>query len=392
MKFFKKNLPLAVVTTITNWNEPPRFRHQVTRQLTRFYNVLYVELTQSNRHIKQYEQINDHLIIYRPPRVPQILLRFYARLQICHNLVDWITQKKIERLVKSTGYSTAVLVNFKFDFNLIMSSRIFFPKVYLCNDEFPNQAPRQWQRRLFSKYENRVIKKSDICFVHSDSLYKKFITKHKNVNIILPGHEFKLDKFPETEKLQKLPKKQIAVCYMGYIDKRIVLEWLIEVLSHKNLSLHFIGPVKKSIDISPLFEFSNFELAAPIEGDALQTALQGMDVCVIPFDIKQEVVKACMPNKLFQYIACGKPVVVSNMESLVNLIQLPRKFIYVAKNEKEFVNCILQASRENTDELTRERVDLAKKNSWNARGDQLQLTIDSYVKSRNSSYAKSFNS
>ncbi len=34
---------LAVVTSTTPWHEPPRARHQVTRQLCRFYNVLYVD-------------------------------------------------------------------------------------------------------------------------------------------------------------------------------------------------------------------------------------------------------------------------------------------------------------------------------------------------------------
>ncbi len=380
-KFVDKNRQLAVVTTVTCWDELPRFRHQVTRQLTRFYNVLYVERTPANlckdRHSKRYEQINDYLFLYRPPRIPRILLRFYGRIPLFHTIIDWMTRKKIEGAVKKAGYSDAILINFQFDFSAIMSSSIFYPKVYLCNDEFPNQAPRQWQRKLFSEYEDKVIRKADCCFVHSKPLFEKFLTKHKNVYFLLPGHEFNLDKPPEPSNFQRHKKKQISVCYMGYIDKRISLEWLLEVVSHGSLFLYLIGPVKNSIDISPLFEFSNFEMNYPLEGEALQSVLQSMDVCIIPFDIKQEVVKACTPNKLFQYIACGKPVVISNMD---HLIELPDKFIYVANSAKEFVECIVKAHNEDCNELTTQRIELAQENSWDARGDQLHLILESYTK------------
>ncbi len=380
-KFVDKNRQLAVVTTITCWDEPPRFRHQVTRQLTRFYNVLYVERSSANlckdRHLNRYEQINEHLVIYRPPQIPRILLRFYGRLSFFHTIIDWLTLKKIEATVKKTGYINAILINFQFDFSSIMSSGIFYPKVYLCNDEFPNQAPRQWQRKLFSKYEDKVIRRADCCFVHSTPLFEKFRSRHKNVHVLLPGHEFNLDRPPEPGNLQRHKKKQISVCYMGYIDKRISLEWLLEVVSHERLSLYLIGPVKDTIDLLPLYEFSNFEMISPFEGEALQSVLQSMDVCVIPFDIKLEVVKACTPNKLFQYIACGKPVVISNMN---HLIELPDKFIYVANSAKEFVECIVKAHNEDCDELITQRIELARQNSWDTRGNQLHLILKSYMK------------
>ena len=263
-KFIDKNRRLAVVTTITSWDEPPRFRHQVTRQLIRFYNVLYVERTSANlckdRHLKRYEQISDYLVLYRTLRIPHRLLRFYGRIPFFHTIIDWITRKKIEGAVKKAGYIDAILINFQFDFSAIMSSGIFYPKIYLCNDEFPNQAPRQWQRALFSKYEDKVIRKADCCFVHSTPLFEKFRYKHKNVHVLLPGHEFNLDKLIESSNLHRHAKKQVSVCYMGYIDKRILLEWLLEVVSHESLFLYLIGSVKNSIDISSLFEFSNFEM------------------------------------------------------------------------------------------------------------------------------------
>ena len=41
--FADPNLPLAVVVASTRWYEQPRMRHDVTRQLMRWFNVLFVE-------------------------------------------------------------------------------------------------------------------------------------------------------------------------------------------------------------------------------------------------------------------------------------------------------------------------------------------------------------
>lgn len=379
-KFVDKNRQLAVVTTITCWNELPRFRHQVTGQLTRFYNVLYVERSSGNSckdyFLGSYERINEYLVLYRPPRLPHILPRLYAYIPFFHTVIDWFALNSIEMAIRKSGYRNAVLINFQFNFSEIMASKMLYPKVYLCNDEFPNQATSQWKRNVLSKYEETVIRRADCCFVHSKPLFEKFLTKHRNVHILLPGHEFNLDRVLEPNSLQWSQKRQISVCYMGYIDKKILLEWLLEVVSRDNLFLYLIGPVKDSIDLSPLFGFSNFEMISPLVGEALQSALQRMDVCIMPYDIKLENVKACTPNKLFQYIACGKPVVISNMN---HLIELPDKFIYVANSAKEFVDCIVKAHSEDCDELTAQRIELARQNSWDARGDQLYSMLQSFT-------------
>ena len=135
-----------------------------------------------------------------------------------------------------------------------------------------------------------------------------------------------------------------------------------------------IGPVKSSIDISQLNEFSNFKLILPTEGEALQALIQQMDVCIIPFNAELEVVKACTPNKTFQYIACGKPIVMSNMD---HLIKFPEKFIYTAKDGQEFIDLIRQAYQEDSEGMVASRLALAMENSWKKRGDDLQMIIQS---------------
>jgi len=72
--FDDPSLPLAVVAAATRWEEPPRMRHDVTRQLMRWLNVLYVELFPDPRHRDRFgfRRHDPHMIAYTAnPRVPR---------------------------------------------------------------------------------------------------------------------------------------------------------------------------------------------------------------------------------------------------------------------------------------------------------------------------------
>lgn len=378
---FKDN-PLAVVTTVTDWDEPPRFRHQVTRQLIKQYNVLYVELITTHSLqdflFSSCKKINQNLIVYKLPRVPKIFYRLHMFLPLFHFLFDFLVVKRIERRVKQLGYKKSILINFQFDLFIIMNSNLFSPKVYLCNDEFPNSAKYDWQKKLFSTYELEVIKKADCCIVHSDPLLKKFSLIHSNVHLILPGHEFNnCNNISELVIKNKEKSQKISVCYMGYIDHRILVNWLLAVVSRSDMFLYLVGPLTGNVDISILKNFDNFKLVAPKEGNDLQSLLYQMDVCIIPFNTELEVVKSCTPNKTFQYIACGKPIVTSNMNFS---FEFPQKFFYIAYNENEFIDLIRKAYEEDCMDSILKRINFARQNSWDKRGNQLFSILESINK------------
>jgi glycosyltransferase involved in cell wall biosynthesis len=105
-------------------------------------------------------------------------------------------------------------------------------------------------------------------------------------------------------------------------------------------------------------------------GKALQVKLQEADVFVMPYDIRQPPVSAITaPNKLFQYLACGRPVVCSNLPSL---IELPEKFIYRAADAKQFVAAVERAFAEDDSAAALDRLEYASRNTWALRGEALR--------------------
>ena len=93
----------------------------------------------------------------------------------------------------------------------------------------------------------------------------------------------------------------------------------------------------------------------------------------MPYDISfRGPITTTAPNKFFQYLAVGKPVVISDMP---NFIDMPYGVICRAKTAEGFVKKIRQAYEEDSNELINMRLKIAQENTWNKRGDMLYVII-----------------
>ena len=61
------------------------------------------------------------------------------------------------------------------------------------------------------------------------------------------------------------------------------------------------------------------------------------DVCIVPYKISYKLVRYCNPMKLYEYLACGKPVVATNILALREIDQLGIK---IASSANEFIKHI----------------------------------------------------
>jgi glycosyltransferase involved in cell wall biosynthesis len=90
--------------------------------------------------------------------------------------------------------------------------------------------------------------------------------------------------------------------------------------------------------------------------------IAAMDVCVIPFKL-DSVSRNSLPLKLFEYMACGKPVISTR---LPNIEKLVKDSVLYANNEKEFEDAIMELYKnpEKIKELSLKGIKIAKANSW----------------------------
>jgi len=87
-----------------------------------------------------------------------------------------------------------------------------------------------------------------------------------------------------------------------------------------------------------------------------------IDVCVIPFRISP-LTLATNPLKLYEYFACGHPVV----SSPVPEVQEYGKLVYFASDPEEFIAQLEEAMEEDNPRAALERRLVAERESWTAR-------------------------
>ena len=162
-------------------------------------------------------------------------------------------------------------------------------------------------------YWRRTVGQVDTFFVVSE-YYRRQLAQQTSRPLVLLGNGVEFDHFatprPEPPELAALPRPRIG--YIGLLSHFLDFEGL-EALrrARRGGTLVLIGPG------SPATEAAVRELAAR-EGVAvlgprpyaeLPAYLQGLDVGVIPFRAKDPHVQGINPNKVYQYLAAGVPVV-----------------------------------------------------------------------------------
>ena len=121
-----------------------------------------------------------------------------------------------------------------------------------------------------------------------------------------------------------------------------------------------------------IFSHKNVEYKGFIPFEDLPKEVNGWDVCLM-LDDTSELSSYHHHNKLYQYLALGKPVVIqrnhNDYDSLGDLI-------YISEDHTQFVNNVGKALKETQDnELFNKRVKLAKENSADVRAKQLMNEI-----------------
>jgi len=150
-------------------------------------------------------------------------------------------------------------------------------------------------------------------------------------------------------------QRPIAI-YVGAIDEWFGVEFLREVaISCKDISFVLIGNPK--INLTKLKDLKNIYFLGKKDYKDIPSYIYNSDVGIIPFNINHPVVKTVNPIKLYEYMACGLPVVAVKWEEL-ELINSPA---LLSDNVKDFSTNLKIAIKNGKD---KDYINYAKQHSW----------------------------
>lgn len=227
--------------------------------------------------------------------------------------------------------------------------------IYDAHELETERAGMQGFRKKFAKWlEHRLIGYADTIIVVNDSI-KEWYEKEYGLNNI-----YAIKNVPEQKKLKELPRKnllktefaigddELVFLYQGIIGKGRGIEKILNAFTgledqSKHLVLMGYGQmVPLVMEYEKKYSSIHYKAAVPPEEVLKYT--HGADVGIALIENLGLSYYFCLPNKLFEYILAGKPVIASNFPEMSNVISKYQCGWLIEPNAEAIRNTIEQIS------------------------------------------------
>lgn len=216
-----------------------------------------------------------------------------------------------------------------------------------------------------NKYSPRAYKnylKDKIAFKYADKIiadtkeHKKYYNQQFNIpnekiEVIEIGADCSVFHPMEIENNET---KFIVGFYGGFIPlqgvKNIIIAAKI-LLPHPNIVFRLIGNGFEYEDIKKIISkenISNIDLQGWVEYNALPKAINKFNVCLGIFGDTPKAEKV-IPNKIFHYAACKKPIITKNTSGINELFEHNKNIILTSSNPQEIADTILKLKNNTPD-------------------------------------------
>jgi glycosyltransferase involved in cell wall biosynthesis len=320
--------------------------------------------------------VSDNIYLFSPVIVP------YHGYRLARWINKWILKIFLRRYIRVLKMKDPIF--WVFLPNAVDLIGQFNEKlvVYHCVDEYSANpgVPAKEIREL----ELETLSKSDIVFTTSHNLYRNKKPFNQNTHYIpnvANTKHFRKVLSSKTRVARELDNiKGPIIGFIGNVSSyKIDLKLIKKIAQYNsNWSLVLIGPVglgDVDTDISSLDEMSNVHLVGPRNYGALPNFIKGFDVCIIPF-VVNETTKSSFPMKFYEYMASGKPIVSVDLDAISQYKNRP-EICRIASGHDDFCRAIEQTlEHKPTEEEINKRLEIAEKNSWETRIEDICSTIE----------------
>ncbi len=252
-------------------------------------------------------------------------------------------------------------------------ARRLYPR-YRVFDAIDNMLEHPDKKRFYSRIAEGYSwtdQHSDLICVASGKQREMFAS-NRNICLIPNGIDaaFFRDDPPCPDVLSDLDRPIVG--YVGVLQDRFDVELMKLVIpALERCNFVFVGPVIERSLFADLRALHNVRFLGRKEYKAIPRYIRHFDVCIVPHKVN-EFTDSMDPLKLYEYLACGKPVVstpVSGTESF-------GEEIYLASDPRAFSESIERAMDEESEERRARRRKKARERSWTTAIDKLLNEID----------------
>ncbi len=370
-----------VITSGTKWEEPPRIRHQIAFEMKKYFKrILFVE---SSRHLRYdfeedafielgVRQVDDNIFALRLPKLFVLPKNGHSLIPFLSETLQKNNINKIHNSLVNIGAKNPILINFTYSNHVFHDPNLFPFSVFVLNDDFINKAPNPLIYHLAKRMQDKTARKADMCLAVSIPLLEQVKRVNPHSHLFLPGHNFEEMTIGSSNFYPRQRNRKIQVAFMGYIDGRLDLDWIKHTSSQKEIDYYLVGPNCLDKEDTKELQAQGVIFKQALKGEELFKFLSSCDVLTMPYVLNPTTIAVTAPNKLFQYVSSGRPIISSAMPYLIDL---PYSVLQKANDKVDFVERIYEAVAMDSEEHVKERLRIASENTWGKRGEELITLI-----------------
>lgn len=251
--------------------------------------------------------------------------------------------------------------------------------VYHCFDEI---GAEPYIAKHGNRLEPELMRKSEVVFTTSLTLQQSRQALHPHCHYVPNGVDFghfakALDPHTKVpDDLAAIPGPIVG--YLGNFESRIDFELLEQLAAARpEWSLVLIGPSKGMYTqkLRHLGRNPNVHVLGPRPASQAPGYLKGFDAALIPF-VQSEQTRAIYPLKLNEYLAAGRPVVMTPFAPLPEFASV----CWTADGVYDTVHAIEEAMQARHPEAVHARLELAKRHDWDERAQAMgRILVDRLI-------------
>jgi glycosyltransferase involved in cell wall biosynthesis len=255
--------------------------------------------------------------------------------------------------------------------------------IYHVSDKYDaNTMDHATDPAAIRKLHEKAIARADLIFYSGRKLLSEATAGRERSYLLEQAVDFEhwanLDQRVAAGDLRIAPEieqiRRPRIGYFGAIEPWLVDQELIKQASRERPSWQwvFVGNRSRGLEIEGA---ANTHFLPPVAYDDLPSYAAGFDVCVLPWETEQAFTSYGSAIKVREYLATGKPVVISPLpeyEPMANVLR-------IARNRDQFLCLVDEALNENDPEAARRRQAAVADGTWDARAEFVSELIEAKI-------------
>lgn len=249
--------------------------------------------------------------------------------------------------------------------------------IYDCMDDHAAFFSDETTKSNLTNLEEKLCIRANFIFTSAGVLKERLIQKYQPLAPIkvINNALIKKDYFNSTTKFDQKTKSifqhqnRLTLTYIGTVANWFDFDLMIKMLDkYPNCQLVVVGPSDCELP-----QHQQITYLGKVAHELVSGIMSFSDVLVMPF-VVNDLIRAVNPVKAYEYIASGKPVILTKYDETV----IFEEFAYLYETEEDIDNLFLQVSQSNLSAKHSKQkcIDFANANTWELRA----LEINTFIK------------